>query len=99
MIKLKKLNIGKIATTLTIVVLASMLIGVAYYWADTTITKFQKNWDVIEFAMDKPEFVRALKTDYASKSAELEKEYMKRQVTPEDELIQEVVDQVKGSKQ
>lgn len=80
------------------VVLISILIGIGYVWFSNQYGKFQKNWDVIQFAMEKPEFVRALKNDYASKSAELEKDYMKKELTPEQELAKTLVDQVKGSK-
>ena len=89
-----KLSLKKIfGFSLTLVILA----GIIWYGL-SKVNHLKENWDVIQFSLEKPSLVRTLKTDYVSQSAELEKSMFKKAPTPQDKLIEEVVDQLKTSK-
>lgn len=49
------------------------------------------NWNEIRFAMEKPELVKTLREDYQSKQAKLDKDFMTKEKTSEEKLVDEVV--------
>lgn len=50
-----------------------------------------RNWDEIRFAMEKPELVKTLREDYQNKQAKLDKDFMTKEKTSEEKLVDEVV--------
>ena len=74
------------------------IVGYALFSLKLFTDRIMTNWDNLKFAMEKPSVVQALRTDYASKSAELEKSLEKKEPTPQDQLIEEVLKQLKSSK-
>lgn len=53
------------------------------------------NWQEIQFAMQKPNVVKAVREDYQTKSAKLDKEYTQKEKTSDEVLIDEVVKRLK----
>lgn len=72
------------------VILISMAIGV--------YNRVSSRWQEIQFAYNKTEVVRTVRIDYENKISEIEKSYKEQELTPEQKLIEEVVDQMKTSK-
>ena len=72
------------------VILISMAIGV--------YNRASSGWQEIQFAYNKTEVVRTVRIDYENKISEIEKSYKEQELTPEQKLIEEVVDQMKTSK-
>lgn len=62
--------------------------------------RFNQAKEEISFAYDHPEIVKVLREDYASKSALLIKSFTEKsnEKTPEQKLIEEVVNQLKAGK-
>ena len=72
------------------VILISMAIGV--------YNRVSSSWQEIQFAYNKTEVVRTVRIDYENKVSEIVKSYEEQKLTPEQKLIEEVVDQMKTSK-
>ena len=72
------------------VILISMAIGV--------YNRVSSRWQEIQFAYNKTEVVRTVRIDYENKISEIEKSYKEQELTPEQKLIEEIVDQMKTSK-
>jgi len=72
------------------ILLISMAIGV--------YNRVSSSWQEIQFAYNKTEVVRTVRIDYENKISEIEKSYKEQELTPEQKLIEEVVDQMKTSK-
>ena len=92
------INKSKWVLWLLVGIILISIAGYSFLSVKSFVDKITKNWDVIQFSMTKPEAVRNLKDDYASKSAELEKSLGKNLPTPQDQLIEEVLKQLKTSK-
>ena len=61
-------------------------------------SKVKSAWPEIQFALEKPVIVEAIRTEYQEKQNQLEKEMTERQKSAEDRLVEEVVNQMKGKK-
>ena len=72
------------------ILLISMAIGV--------YNRVSSSWQEVQFAYNKTEVVRTVRIDYENKISEIEKSYKEQELTPEQKLIEEVVDQMKTSK-
>jgi CHASE3 domain sensor protein len=59
---------------------------------------YGKNYDVIQFSNQKPELVRALKNKYEAQVREVEKNLVATEKTPQDRLVEAVVDQISPKK-
>ena len=59
---------------------------------------YGKNYDVIQFSNQKPELVRALKDKYEAQIKEVEKNLVTTEKTPQDKLVEAVVDQISPKK-
>lgn len=75
-----------------------ILLAIVGYFGYSKSKVYISNWDTIQFAVEKPNLVRNLKADYASKSAQLEKSYSQKEPTVEEQLLQQVVNQMKQGK-
>jgi len=79
---------------LSVGVLSIIVFGSIFVFLQT----LEKNWDVINFAIDKPEIVRAVKINYEGKVKAVEEQLIKTEKTPEDKLIETVLDQLDPKK-
>ena len=86
---------------LWILLLVIFLTGIGYI--SLSVVKFTNKvvnyYDEIKFAFDKPELVKTLREEYASKSAELEEELLNKEPSAEDKLLDEVTNQLKSGKE
>ena len=88
----KPFGLGKIFKfSLALVIVVLIVAFLAFKVNDLT-----KNWDVVSFSLTKPELVRSLKENYASKSAELEKSFLNREKTAEQKLIEQLTEELKS---
>lgn len=92
--KMSKVKIG-------LILIIGMVFG-AIIWATilgvSAASRISANWKEIKFANDKPTIVRAIREQYESAQGKMESEIVKHQQTAEEQLVQEVVDQLKGKK-
>lgn len=81
----------------------NLLIAVITFLVTTTlfsvsIDRFQgkqsPNYDVVEFARQKPELVRALKSKYEEQVKQIEANLVRVEKTPQDKLIEVVTEQL-----
>lgn len=79
---------------LSFTLLFLVVLGVLAYGglkAKGAIDSVSSNWSEIQFAMEKPELVKAMREDYRSKQAKLDKEFTTSEKTSEEKLVDEVV--------
>ena len=57
------------------------------------------NIEEVKFALEKPQLIQKLRIQYASKSAELDQSLLRQNPTPQEELIKEVTESLKSSKE
>ncbi len=62
------------------------------------VININKSWNEIAFAYNKPQLVRAVREEYSKKQQELDNQFMQKQQTAEQKLIEAVADQLKTSK-
>lgn len=60
--------------------------------------RVRANWDEIAFAYQKPNVVKAVRENYYKKLNNIEQEITSPQPTAEEELLREVIEQLKQSK-
>lgn len=80
-------------------VIIALLIG---WYAYTQISGFSKrvtdSWKEIDFAYQHPTMVQTIRVDYASKSAELEDSYKRKDPTVQEKLLDELTKQLQSKK-
>lgn len=79
---------------LTFTLLFVFIIGVLAYGGlkvKGALDSISGNWSEIQFAMEKPELVKTLREDYRGKQAKLDKDFMTKEKTSEEKLVDEVV--------
>lgn len=91
-------NKSKLILWLLAAIVCTVIVGYALFSLKLFTDRIITNWDNLKFAMEKPSVVQSLREDYASKSAELEKSLEQKEPTPQDQLIEEVLKQLKSSK-
>jgi len=89
-----KIRWTKIVALILGIAVAMLLISVAI----GVYNRVSSSWQEIQFAYNKAEVVRTVRIDYENKISEIEKSYKEQELTPEQKLIEEVVDQMKTSK-
>ena len=92
------INKSKWVLWLLVGIILISIAGYSFFSVKAFANKIVGNWEEIKFAFDKPNIVKAARIEYASKSAELEEGLLNKEPTPQDKLIEEVVDQLKTSK-
>lgn len=83
---------------LSFTLLFVLIVGILGYGglkAKGAIDSVSNNWSEIQFAMEKPELVKALREDYKTKQAKLDKEFTQKEKTSDEVLIDEVVKRLK----
>ena len=91
---IKLLNKKFVAITLA----GLLLVGILYY-AYTKVAYVVNNIEEVKFALEKPQLIQKLRIQYASKSAELDQSLLRQNPTPQEELIKEVTESLKSSKE
>lgn len=79
---------------LSFTLLFFVVIGVLAYGglkAKGAIDSVSNNWSEIQFAMEKPELVKAMREDYRAKQAKLDKDFMTKEKSAEEKLVDSVV--------
>lgn len=56
--------------------------------------KVRSAWSEIQFALDKPKIIKAIRVEYQDRQNRLEKDITERQKSAEDKLVEEVVNQM-----
>ena len=75
-----------------------IILGILYY-AYTKVAYVVNNIEEVKFALEKPQLIQKLRIQYASKSAELDQSLLRQNPTPQEELIKEVTESLKSSKE
>lgn len=53
------------------------------------------NWQELLFTIKKPNIVKSIRLDYEGRQKKLEESFLKREKTPEEKLIETVVEELK----
>lgn len=77
--------------SLTVVVMIGLSVVTAIIYLSSLVLKHK---DELMFTIAHPVLIAAMKQQYASKSAELEKSFVKSEKTPEQKLVEAVADSV-----
>ena len=89
---------SKLVLWILILTILLTVLGYASFSVKLFADKIIANWDNLRFTWEKPNIVQATRIRYASESAKLEESFSKKELSPEDKLIEEVTNQLKTSK-
>lgn len=89
---------GSILGKLLVFAVAVVIVIVLALEVNRFFSGLFKAWDAIRFAYDKPSIVNTVKTDYYKKQQHLDEGFLLSTPSAEEQLLQQVVNQLKQSK-
>jgi hypothetical protein len=86
---------GRILCGFTLALVLLSIIAYAVMQINDFYSKVRSSWSEIRFAYEKPEIVGAMHVEYDKRKEALDKDFMKKEKSSEEKLIDEVVGQMK----
>lgn len=74
-----------------VVGLALLIVLVVSLEGFSFLKKVSSNWKEIQFAYQKPALVKSIREDYETKQEKLDQSFLKREKSPDEKLVDEVV--------
>lgn len=87
---------GRLVRGFLLIAFVLSVLTYGFFQVKGVYDRVQANWDELKFTYEKPELVKPMREDYQKKQAELDNSFTQREKSPEDQLIEAVVDKVQA---